>query len=89
MVITDSINTNENVHNNAKIYVHSIAGILAEAIKRIQAGESVSSLFYAEGLTHVLDHIPSRYTEDQSATVHLSLTPSDLLNHNHLLKRNV
>ena len=61
LVITDSINNNQTLHYHSKIQVHSIAGILAEAIRRIQAGESVSSLFYAEGLTQVL-HPPSYLT---------------------------
>ena len=77
MVITNSINTNGTLHYNSKIQVHSIADILAEAIRRIQAGESVSSLFYAEGLAQVLHHT-AKHRDDRSTPVylsHLSLSP--------------
>jgi ribose-phosphate pyrophosphokinase len=45
VIVTDTIPLNEKAQNSSKIRVLSVAGILAEAIKRIHNDESVSSLF--------------------------------------------
>jgi ribose-phosphate pyrophosphokinase len=45
MVITDTIPLSNNAAKSSKIKVLSIAGLLAEAIRRIHNNESVSSLF--------------------------------------------
>jgi len=45
MVITDTIPLNEKAAHSRKIKVLSVAGLLAETIRRIYANESVSSLF--------------------------------------------
>lgn len=45
MVITDTIPLNEIASKSRKIKVLSLAGLLAEAIRRIHCNESVSSLF--------------------------------------------
>nr|HOP41662.1 ribose-phosphate diphosphokinase [Geobacteraceae bacterium] len=45
MVITDTIPLNETAAQSRKIKVISVAGLLAEAIRRIHRNESVSSLF--------------------------------------------
>jgi ribose-phosphate pyrophosphokinase len=45
MVITDTIPLNETASKSRKIKVLSLAGLLAEAIRRIHCNESVSSLF--------------------------------------------
>jgi ribose-phosphate pyrophosphokinase len=45
MVITDTIPLNEIASTSRKIKVLSLAGLLAEAIRRIHCNESVSSLF--------------------------------------------
>lgn len=45
MVITDTIPLNEVAAQSRKIKVLSVAGLLAEAIRRIHCNESVSSLF--------------------------------------------
>jgi ribose-phosphate pyrophosphokinase len=45
MVISDTIPLSENAMRSSKIKVLSIAGLLAEAIRRIHNNESVSSLF--------------------------------------------
>lgn len=42
MIITDSIAQSEEVRNHPKITVVSVAPLLAEAIKRIRSGESIS-----------------------------------------------
>jgi ribose-phosphate pyrophosphokinase len=44
IIITDSISHREEIRNHPKITVVSIASLLAEAIRRIQTGESISSL---------------------------------------------
>ncbi len=43
MIITDSIAHREEVRNNAKIKIVSVAPLIAEAIRRIRSGESISS----------------------------------------------
>jgi ribose-phosphate pyrophosphokinase len=45
IVITDTIPVGEKVERTSKIKVLSVAGLLAEAIRRIHQDESVSSLF--------------------------------------------
>jgi ribose-phosphate pyrophosphokinase len=45
MVITDTIPLSEKAAQSRKIKVLSVAGLLAETIRRIYGNESVSSLF--------------------------------------------
>jgi ribose-phosphate pyrophosphokinase len=45
MVITDTIPLGDKAERTGKVKVLSVAGLLAEAIKRIHQNESVSSLF--------------------------------------------
>jgi ribose-phosphate pyrophosphokinase len=45
LVVTDTIPLREEAHESAKIRVLSVAGMLAETIRRINREESVSSLF--------------------------------------------
>ena len=45
VVVTDSIPLRENAQTSSKIRVISVAGILAEAIRRINSHDSVSALF--------------------------------------------
>jgi len=42
VIITDSIPQSEKVSNNPKFEIISVAGLLAEAIQRIESGESIS-----------------------------------------------
>lgn len=42
MIVTDSINHREEIRNNPKITIVSVAPLLAEAIARIRSGESIS-----------------------------------------------
>lgn len=44
LIVTDTIKLREDVLKNPKITVASVAPLLAEAIKRIQTGDSISSL---------------------------------------------
>lgn len=44
LIVTDTIALREDVLNNPKITVASVAHLIAEAIKRIQTGDSISSL---------------------------------------------
>lgn len=44
VIVTDSVNHREEVRKNAKIEIASIAPLLVEAIKRIETGDSISSL---------------------------------------------
>jgi ribose-phosphate pyrophosphokinase len=44
IIITDSVNHRDEVRNNPKIEIASVAPLLAEAIKRIETGDSISSL---------------------------------------------
>jgi len=46
VVITDTIKTNKHIDECEKIRVLSVASIIGEAIVRVSAGRSVSSLFY-------------------------------------------
>lgn len=46
VIITDSIEQRPEVANNPKVKIATIAPLLAEAIKRIKSGESISSLIY-------------------------------------------
>lgn len=46
VIITDSIEQRPEVAKNPKIKIASVAPLLAEAIKRIDTGESISSLIY-------------------------------------------
>jgi phosphoribosylpyrophosphate synthetase len=46
MFITDTISTQREL--SSKIQVVSVAGIFADAIKRIETGESLSALFETE-----------------------------------------
>lgn len=46
VIITDTIGQHPEVSNNPKIRIATVAPLLAEAIKRITSGESISSLIY-------------------------------------------
>ena len=45
LIVTDTIPLNDNAKNCSKIKVLSVASLLAEVIRRIYSGDSVSSLF--------------------------------------------
>jgi ribose-phosphate pyrophosphokinase len=46
VIITDTIEQRSEVSNNPKVKVATVAPLVAEAIKRIKSGESISSLIY-------------------------------------------
>jgi ribose-phosphate pyrophosphokinase len=44
VIVTDSVKHRNEVTKNSKIEIVSVAPLLAEAIKRIETGDSISSL---------------------------------------------
>ena len=45
LIVTDTIDNTNKIHNNSKIEVLSISSLMSEAIKRIANSNSVSDLF--------------------------------------------